>query len=90
MNIPSWFTDMIEKLEQELTCPKLPLSHDGYLYVWDIKDRNIQFQVHYTDAEVLVRIRDGVNIIDSEETDDPKKVIQKTKEFKSKYFKYLE
>ena len=93
-HIPSWFTDMIEKLETKLTCPEMPRTppasedpdkHDGDLYVWDIKYTNIQFQVHYADGEVLIRIRDSVNIIYSEKTDDPKKVIQKAKDVKSKY-----
>lgn len=91
-DMPFWlFTNTIEKLDKILTCPKIPRCpqipgvDDRDTEVWIIQHTNIQFKVAYIGYGFNINIGDDRYDIDSEETDDPERVIQKAKDFKSKY-----
>lgn len=88
MNIPQWcIDDLLIKLVKELSCPHLPMScDDPRKWAWDAKDSRNRFLVRVKDQIFQVEILTGNDILlEYKDTDDPEKVIQAAKEFKSKY-----
>ena len=90
MNISQYvIVDLWCKLEKMLTCPSLLPVYDDPSdpseRAWQVKDRNIQFIVYVEDTLFRVVIDENGTQKPGTETDDPKKVIQVAKKFKSKY-----
>ena len=87
MNIPQWCIDhLFIVLVKELSCPSLPMScNDPREWAWDVKDTDIQFIVRAEDKIFRVETYEGEILRRYDDSDDPEKVIQAAKGFKSKY-----
>ena len=87
MNIPQWCIDhLLIELVKDLSCPSLPMSCvDPREWAWNVKNTDIQFIVRVEDKIFRVEIYEGVALKHHHDTDDPKKVIQAAKAFKSEH-----
>ena len=87
MNIPQWCIDnILILLVKELSSPSLPMScDDPREWAWNVKDTDIQFIVRAEDKIFRVETYEGAALKQYDDTDDPEKIIQAAKAFKSKY-----
>ena len=87
MQIPQWCSNqLLTELMEMLTCPSLPMAcDDPHEWAWQVKDTDIQFVVSVKDTVFLVERYQNTILMSWFETNEPEKVVQAAKAFKSKY-----
>ena len=83
MKLPQWCIDQLwDCLKETLDSPSLPMAcNDLYERAWQVKDTDIQFVVYVEDTDFHVEVNQQSVLI----TNEPEKVVQAAKSFKSKY-----
>ena len=87
MKLPQWCIDqLLNALVKTLTCPSLPMAcDDPHEWAWNVKDADIQFIVSVKETFFLVETYQNTILMSWFETNEPEKVAQEAKAFKSKY-----
>ena len=83
MKMPQWYIDSLwEELIGILESPSLfPVSTDSHQRAWQVKDTDKQFIVYVEDTAFHVKVCQEPILT----TNEPEKVVQAAKSFKSKY-----
>ena len=84
MKLPQWCIDQLwDCLKETLESPSLPkpCDDDPHEWAWQVKDTEIQFVVYVEDTDFHVEVNQQPVLI----TNEPEKVVQEAKAFKSKY-----